>query len=154
MEATIKSTSGPLRRTAAQHPAPPSAETERIRAVYDDLVLMGMPRVNMLFVGDDGTVGRLLETLGNHFKQPVASWSPGTALVLPPVERTGTFFIRDVGALALDDQIHLLEWLAAASGRTQVVSTTTTPLLPRVRAGAFVDTLYYRLNTVYVDVTA
>jgi transcriptional regulator of acetoin/glycerol metabolism len=59
-----------------------------------------------------------------------------------------------VGALPLDAQIHLLEWLAAAIGRIQVVCTTPAPLLPQVRAGAFIDTLYYRLNTVYVDVSA
>jgi transcriptional regulator of acetoin/glycerol metabolism len=125
-----------------------------VRAAHDDLVRAGMPRVNMLVAGEDGTVGRLLETLRGHFEQPVASWSPGQSLVLPPVERTGTMLIRQVGALALQDQITLLEWLAAAAGRTQVVSTTSTPLLPQVRAGAFIDTLYYRLNTVYVDVTA
>jgi hypothetical protein len=31
---------------------------------------------------------------------------------------------------------------------------TSASLLPRVQSGAFVDTLYYRLNTVCVDVTA
>jgi transcriptional regulator of acetoin/glycerol metabolism len=34
------------------------------------------------------------------------------------------------------------------------VSTTPAPLLPRVESGKFIDTLYYRLNTVCVDATA
>jgi DNA-binding NtrC family response regulator len=34
-----------------------------------------------------------------------------------------------------------------------VVSTTSAPLLPRVEAGEFNATLFYRLNTVCVDVT-
>ena len=46
----------------------------------------------------------------------------------------------------------LLRWLERATGRTQVVSTTSTSLLPRVQDGTFVDTLYYRLNTVCLDV--
>jgi transcriptional regulator of acetoin/glycerol metabolism len=56
--------------------------------------------------------------------------------------------------LRLQEQIRLLEWLALAAGRTQVISTSVAPLFPRVQAGSFIDTLYYRLNTVYVDVTA
>ena len=62
--------------------------------------------------------------------------------------------LNDVGALGLQDQIQLLEWLGSASGRTQVVSTTPAPLLPRVESGKFIDTLYYRLNTVLVDATS
>ena len=112
MEATIKGTSGSHKRTAAQRPAVPSAQTRRVRAVHDDLMRSGLPRVNMLFAGDDGVVTRLLQALEAHFEQPVATWSPGQALVLPPVERTGTMFIHEVGALPLGDQIHLLEWLA------------------------------------------
>jgi transcriptional regulator of acetoin/glycerol metabolism len=33
-----------------------------------------------------------------------------------------------------------------------VISTSTTPVMPRVQSGAFLDMLYYRLNTVCVDV--
>ncbi len=44
-------------------------------------------------------------------------------------------------------------WLDRAPGRTQVVSTTPALLFPRVQAGAFIDRLYYRLNTVCMDVT-
>ena len=61
--------------------------------------------------------------------------------------------LHDVGALTTDDQLRLLDWLERAEGRTQVVSTSSAPLLPRVHAGSFIDTLYYRLNTVCVDVT-
>ena len=74
--------------------------------------------------------------------------------MLPPAERTGTMVLNDVGSLGLQDQIQLLEWLATACGRTQVVSTAPAPLLPQVQAGGFIDTLYYRLNTVCVDATS
>jgi transcriptional regulator of acetoin/glycerol metabolism len=113
-----------------------------------------MHRVNLLLMGHDDVVQPMVESLAGRFHQPVGTWSPGERLVLPPAERTGTMVINDVGALALHDQIQLLEWLGTASGRTQVVSTTTAPLLPRVESGKFIDTLYYRLNTVCVDATA
>jgi hypothetical protein len=61
--------------------------------------------------------------------------------------------LRDVHGLTPADQLELLDWLELAEGRTQVVSTSSTPLLPRVHSGEFIDTLYYRLNTVCVDVT-
>jgi transcriptional regulator of acetoin/glycerol metabolism len=61
--------------------------------------------------------------------------------------------LHDVGRLQPHEQLDLLAWLEQADGRTQVVSTSATPLLPRVQCGAFIDTLYYRLNTVCVDVT-
>jgi hypothetical protein len=123
------------------------------QAAHQDLLLMGKPRVNMLLRGREGAVKNVLETLVGKLQAPVASWSPGQRLDLPDVGNAGTMILHDVGALGIEDQIHLLEWLGRAVGRTQVVSTTAAPLLPRVRAGAFIDTLYYRLNTVYLDVS-
>jgi hypothetical protein len=84
---------------------------------------------------------------------PVATWRTGEPLVLPPVARARTLILQDVGALTRADQHRLLDWLDRAAGRTQVVSTTPASLWPRVQAGAFIDRLYYRLNTVCMDVT-
>jgi transcriptional regulator of acetoin/glycerol metabolism len=44
--------------------------------------------------------------------------------------------------------------LDETAGKIRVVSTTPVPLWSRVKPGSFSDVLYYRLNTVYVDVTA
>jgi hypothetical protein len=120
----------------------------------EELRLVEMHRVNLLLMGRDEVVQAMVEDLAARFHQPVGTWSPGERLVLPPADRTGTMVINDVGALVLQDQIQLLEWLGTACGRTQVVSTTPAPLLPHVLAGKFIDTLYYRLNTVCVDATA
>jgi transcriptional regulator of acetoin/glycerol metabolism len=35
----------------------------------------------------------------------------------------------------------------------QVVSTSSTPLFPRVERGEFLNRLYYQLNVVYLDLT-
>jgi transcriptional regulator of acetoin/glycerol metabolism len=127
------------------------SEVLQALAAREDLLRMGLPRVNLLFTGADGAIRNVLETLLGNLQQPIASWSPGQPLVLPPADRTGTIVLHDVGALGIQDQIRLLEWLGISMGRTQVVSTSAFPLLPRVEAGTFIDNLYYRLNMVYMD---
>ena len=124
------------------------------RAAHVDLLLMGMPRVNLLLIAPDGVVRFVLESLLLDLQEPIVRWRPGERLVLPPTDESGTLVLHETSALPADDQLRLLDWLERAEGRTQVVSTSSAPLLPRVHAGAFIDTLYYRLNTVCVDVTS
>jgi hypothetical protein len=123
------------------------------RAAAEELFLMGLPRVNMLLAGRDEVVHLVLRTLLGHVLKPIVRWRPGQPLALPPAGQGGTLVLHEVGALGILDQIRLLEWSAGARSNPQVISTTPAPLLPRVRAGAFIDTLYYRLNTVYMEVT-
>jgi len=125
-----------------------------VESTQETLQLVEMHRVNLLLMGHEDVVQPMVDSLAARFHQPVGTWSPGERLVLPPADRTGTMVLNDVGALALQEQIQLLEWLGTAIGRTQVVSTTSAPLLPRVESGKFIDTLYYRLNTVCVDATS
>lgn len=66
----------------------------------------------------------------------------------------GTLILHEVGALPHDDQRQLLEWLEPAARRVQVISTTSASLFPRVEVGAFSDVLYYRLNTMCMDVAS
>src|SRR3954464_803102 len=116
-----------------------------------ELSLVGMARLNVMLVGSADMVRVVLQTQVSSLQKPVVSWSPGEPFVLPVVERTGTLILHEVGALSLHDQLQLLEWSASAMRRTQVISTTASPLLPRVCARGFIDALYYRLNTVYLD---
>jgi hypothetical protein len=122
------------------------------QAAHTELLLMGMPRVNLLLIGSDGVLRNILQTLELH--EPIVSWSPGQQLVLPSVARTKTMILHRVGDLTHRDQVRLLVWLEEAVGRTQVISTTSTPLHPHADGRDFIDTLYYRLNTVCVDVSA
>ena len=122
------------------------------RAAAEEFFLMGLPRVNVLLAGRDEVVRLVVRTLLGHVSKPVRTLSPGEDLVLPPID-PGTLVIYEVGALALREQIQLLEWSGGPLRNTQVISTTSAALLPRVNAGSFIDMLYYRLNTVYLDVT-
>jgi hypothetical protein len=122
------------------------------RAAHVDLLLMGMPRVNLLLIAPEGVVRFVLESLFLDLHEPIARWRPSEKLALPRADEGGTLVLHEVGSLSLDDQLRLLDWLERADGRTQVVSTASSALLPRVQAGAFIGTLYYRLNTVCVGV--
>jgi DNA-binding NtrC family response regulator len=59
--------------------------------------------------------------------------------------------LHEVGMLEGDDQLRLLEWLETRPRRVQIVSTTSSPLMPKVEAGTFNDSLYFRLNVVRID---
>jgi len=119
-----------------------------------DMPLTGMPPVNLLLTGTHGVIREVLGKLLRAVEGPIAAWYPGERLVLPQDPRAGTMILHEVGFLGYGEQLQLLEWLEDGVGRTQIVSTTSTPLMPRVEAGTFSDVLYYRLNTVTVDVTA
>jgi transcriptional regulator of acetoin/glycerol metabolism len=92
-----------------------------------------------------------LESLWPEAREPILIWSPGQPLVLPPPGHPATLVLHDVSELTHVEQRRVLAWLDQADGRIRVISTTAVPLWPRVSTGAFNDVLYYRLNTVCVD---
>jgi hypothetical protein len=135
--------------TAASYAA--ASYLEKLR---EDCRLARAARVNLLLVHSEGDIRNLLERLKLDLREPIVTWRTGEKLVLPPVAWAGTMILQDVGALGQRDQLGLLDWLGRSAGRTQVISTTPTPLWPRVQAGVFLDSLYYRLNTMCVDVVS
>jgi hypothetical protein len=73
---------------------------------------------------------------------------------LPPASlQRGPVVLRDVDFLTPEEQRMVLDWLDSTSNRIRVLSTASAPLLPLVEAGAFSDTLYYRLNTVFINLS-
>lgn len=129
---------------------PMTDSTETISQLPEDCRLARAAGVNLLIVIPQGTNG-FAELLMAELARPVVAWRPGERLMLPQAAQTGTLLLHNVGALSLHDQRYLIEWLERAAGQTQVVSTTPKPLLPLVQAGTFLARLYYRLNTVCVD---
>ena len=120
----------------------------------EDCRLARAAGVNLLVVTSRAGNEALAELLVAEVAQPIISWRPGEPLTLPQPAQARTLILHDVGALPLLEQRHLIDWLERGGGQTQVVSTTPTSLLPLVQAGAFLARLYYRLNTVCVNVTA
>jgi hypothetical protein len=124
------------------------------RAANLDLHLTGSRRVNMLLTGTADLVRAALARLTPELRGPIQTWMPPGPVQLPPPTQHGTLILPDVEALSAVDQYRLLRWLEQSSPRTQVISTTTAPLLDRVEAGLFDERLYYRLNVACVDLTA
>src|SRR6266487_1372200 len=102
------------------------------RAAHMDLHLMSMRRVNLLLMGTDAVIEDALNRLKPNLRQPIQSWTPPDPLELPSPAQCGTLILRDVGTLPPAEQRRVLEWLELCGGRTQVVSTTTSPLLELV----------------------
>jgi hypothetical protein len=111
-------------------------------------------RLNLFLVGPEESTDRFLDTLRSLFHEPVAEVRSREPLVLPDAEHIGTLLVKDIGMLRAEGQRRLVEWLAHRAGRTQVISTSPAPVLPRIAAGEFAESLYYRLNTIYVDLTS
>ena len=118
---------------------------------YDDPLLMRMPPVNVLLTGGHGATREVLARLLRDIGGPILAWYPGERLILPRHPRVGTMILHEVGMLSEEDQLRLLEWLETRARRVQIVSTTSAPLQGSVESGAFNDILYFRLNTVRVD---
>jgi transcriptional regulator of acetoin/glycerol metabolism len=118
---------------------------------YDNPMLMRMPPVNVLLTGGHGAAREVLSRLLRDVGGPILAWYPGERLILPRHPRVGTMILHEVGMMSEEDQLRLLEWLETRPRRVQIVSTTASPLLPQVNAGTFNDVLYFRLNTVRID---
>jgi sigma-54-interacting transcriptional regulator len=143
----LESGSGPTRSVLQ------TGEDLRLAREADgDLQMMGKRRSNLLLEGPAGPIRTALERLWLEPREPILTWSPGQPLDLPPPGRAATMVLHDVSELTYVEQHRLLAWMDQVDGRIRVVSTTAVPLWPRVNAGAFNDVLYYRLNTVCVDV--
>jgi hypothetical protein len=122
-----------------------------------DLELARNSEVNVLIVGPEPgaeeLVRRLLpQTAGQVADNRITVRCHDGLMPLPsPPGGEATLVIRDVDALSSGEQYRLLQWLDAASDHGPIVSTAAAPLLPLVEAGMFSEALFYRLNTIYID---
>jgi hypothetical protein len=108
-------------------------------------------RANLLMIGPADVTAMLLETVRPQLEEPVVTLRGGEPLGLPP-GRPGTLIVNNLWLLTPAEQTELNEALGEKLSGTQVISTSATRLIPMLQEGRFLDTLYYRLNTVYVDV--
>jgi hypothetical protein len=108
-------------------------------------------RVNILLVHVGNNLQSIVQSFALDRREPLPSWRPGEPLVLPQAARSRMMILHEVGAMPIEDQRRLLAWLEGAGRSVQIISTSAAPLIDAVDAGTFLDSLYYRLNVVYVD---
>jgi hypothetical protein len=111
--------------------------------------VLATARPNLLLVGDAVVTSKILRALRPMLQEPV--WVTAAAPLSLPSSSQGTLVVQDGASLAAADQARLLQWLSDHQPGVQLVTTTPTPLLPFVLRGAFLDTLYYCLNVMYVE---
>ena len=110
-------------------------------------------RANVLLIGPDDITCAFLKVVRPHLQDPVAILRGGEPFALPPGP-VGTLILINVGAFSPPDQMQLHEALNDRLSGTQVISTSATGLMPMLAAKGFLEPLYYRLNTIYLDVAA
>jgi hypothetical protein len=137
--------------TAPYSPTTHADEWGLSPSVRNDLNIARLSRANTLLIGREQRVAGLVNLLvSERGAGAVIRGEDGRLFLPPPTAHVPTATIRDVESLTRDEQRLLLKWLESAGG-TQVIATASTPLLPLVEAHAFHDALYYRLNTVYIN---
>jgi hypothetical protein len=118
---------------------------------WTELVIAATSRANVLLVGAGNLpiLERLLEV--DLQKEAIMSWRSGEVLELPAPGLASTFILHNVNELDRTEQYELLRWLDNVRGWIRVISTADESPWPRVLGGLFDETLYYRLNTVHID---
>ncbi len=141
---------------ATASPRPNVNSTEpAVGVLRNELSWLSCAHPNILLVGDGMATDAALSVLQSTYQSPIVVRDCGNLpLVLPLTESAHTLILHDIAALPPGEQQMLSDWLSSEHPRTQIVTTSAEALLPLVTSGAFLATLYYRLNVIYVDVTA
>jgi Sigma-54 interaction domain len=137
----------------ASRPAPtPYVKRQIVRsAPRRDLQVSSMPRTNVMVVGNAEATRIVVDMLRLDLRGPVIKWRAGQPLALPVPGSCATLVLENLARLTDEEQIRVLRWLDDVRGKIRVVSTAGAPIWPRVQNGEFNEVLYYRLNTVFVD---
>jgi hypothetical protein len=111
-------------------------------------------RLNTMFIGPFDLTQSILASL--RLETPVQRVTPEDVLVRPfspPPAHIRTVIIDDIASFGPRNQRRLYEWLEERPGRARIVSIAPRALVQAVADKTFLESLYYRLNTVYIDLT-
>jgi len=119
----------------------------------DDWLGLVATRCNILVTGPDMATEAFVLATVPILRTPLQRSACENGLTLG--EAPATLVLRHVHTLSAAEQQSLLQWLDSTSnGRTQVIALSSAPLFSLVEAGVFDELLYYRLNVIYLQVTA
>ncbi|HKT81033.1 MAG TPA: hypothetical protein VJP86_12490, partial [Vicinamibacterales bacterium] len=131
-----------------------SASRQQSVVPIEELAVLRDKRPNVLITGAEQAVAALLDQMRPLLQGPLTTVhvNPDRLFDIARLPRHGTVIIRNLSALCAEDQRRLHDWLTQVSHDTQVVATSSNRLFAMVAEGAFLDVLYYRLNTLYFEV--
>ena len=143
-----------------RYPLPPQAHPASERqfmktssARQSEWTILRTSPVNGLLVGSPDLTAAAVAEMEQNLRQPLVWWSPDQGIDLPDLT-VGTLVIRDVDDLNVRQQEQLSRWIALHAPSVQVLALAREPLFESVADGRFSAALYYRINTVVVEVRA
>jgi transcriptional regulator of acetoin/glycerol metabolism len=109
-------------------------------------------RTNVLVSGPAEALTAFVRIARSEMREPIRS----AASALPQaLDGARTLILTDVGALDGHNQQRLVRWLDELENREmQIISLTSVPLFSLVERNAFDARLYYRLNTIFIEIEA
>jgi transcriptional regulator of acetoin/glycerol metabolism len=110
--------------------------------------------LNALVIGSTTATKQWLNELRPYLSAPIVDVRLRNRLTLSSLPHGGTVILRDIDRLPLTGQHRLYRWLDGVDRRTRVISTSPIPLGQLVIAETFFDSLYYRLNMLYITLTS
>jgi len=112
-----------------------------------------LTRSNVLVIGSVADTEAAVSAIVAALEKPVYFWAPDVPL---PARADGhAIGIRDIGTLSPALQLAWLAWLTAQRRRRpHIIATSSIPVFPLVTQGMFLADLYYRLNTILLDLRA
>jgi hypothetical protein len=140
-------------RSATSDPETERLMSEALSSCEEEWTILRTSSVNALIVGALHLAAAAVAGMHTSLRQPVVWWDSSQAPE-PPELTAGTLVIRDVDRLEAEQQARLLRWMGLRRPAVQVLALARTPLIARVVDGRFAPELYYRMNTVLVEVRA
>src|SRR5262245_56647551 len=107
---------------------------------------------NVLIRADKSRLEQTMFALTPHLRPEVIHWRAGLTLQLPEAFE-GTLVIEGLEKLSPAECQALYDWLTNRKSRVQIVSSTDEDPLHLITTCGFPVALYYRLNTVVLDLT-
>jgi hypothetical protein len=137
----------PFELTRADREEPP-AELSGLPVPSEEWRAIVALRPNILIEGAECDTERFIGAVTNASKNVAYDWD---GLPVEP-QTAATVVVRRVDLLGLEEQRQLLQTLDSEGARPrQVIATSARPLYPLVEAGRFPADLYYRLNTIRIE---
>jgi len=128
-----------------------TSPTSTLASSHTSELLAHTLRPNVLIVGPVAKSEATVAAIVGALSTPVRNWTPDVPLP-SPADAT-TIVIRDIATLSLSFQQAWLARLNAPHARhQQIITTSSIAVFPLVARGVFLEELYYRLNTVLLDV--
>ena len=111
---------------------------------------MSLTRPNVLVIGPVAQTEAAVTAIVAAVGKPARLWAPDVPL---PVRADGrAIVIRDVATLSPVLQKAWLAWLSTQQRRRpHIIATSSIAVFPLIAQGMFLADLYYRLNTILLD---